>query len=240
VLLLFDSNKIGSFIKVGYSRILRKMAEKELTSREVAKMNLEDRLYQDVLASNGYQVGVEKGERGIDSWLQGAYGNVTSDETFSKEREKVYSAKKKALKDSRVYGEPSMPTDGDIAHGMIDTINLSLEQISLSDLYSVITSIDSDAQKYTLPEKGHELSKEDIIKEAKEKGAIVEKDGKPTLDIKKLSPEYQEAYIALNQLIQIYEDSCTERLRSNRRQKSFETLGKIRDEQFHPKEESTE
>ena len=211
------------------------MAEKELTPREIAKKNLESRLYQDVLATNNYQVGVENGKRGVDSWLKGAYNNVTEDKAFSENREELYKNKREMMRSVGVYGEPSMPTNADIALGIVDTIHRSLNEIALEDLYSVMTSIDSNVKKYSLPEKGKNLSRAEIIKKAEEVGAIKDKDGRKIIDIEKLTQEYQEAFVALEDLREIYEESCSERLRNERRQKYFEQMNNAREEKFHPK-----
>ena len=212
------------------------MAEKELTPREIAKKNLESRLYQDVLATNNYQVGVENGKRGVDSWLNGAYSDVTGDKAFSENREELYRNKREMIRRAGVYGEPSMPTNADIALGIVDTIHRSLDEIALEELYEVMTSIDSAVKdKYSLPKKGKNLSRNEIIKKAEEVGAIKDKDGKKALDLEKLDVEYQEAFVALEDLREAYEESCSERLRNERRQKYFEQMNNAREEKFHPK-----
>jgi len=210
------------------------MAEKELTPREHVRKNLESRFYQDVFASNNYQTDVGNGSRGADSWLQGSYDAITEGKEFSERKERDYADKKEMMKEAGVYGEPSMPTKADISLGIVDTVQRSLEEISLEDLYSVMTSIDSDVKKYTLPDRGKNFSKNDIIKKAIEVGAVTKKDGKNMLNIEKLPEEYQEAYMTLETLRKIYKESCTESLRKDRRQKTFEGMGKQRDEQFHP------
>lgn len=210
--------------------------KQEISERDFAKKTLESKFWQDVAGSNSYNVGVQNGTRAADQYLSNAYDEVTGREQFSKLRQESYDERKKAYRAAGISGEPSMPSDGDLVYGGVQDIQNSLGLIGLKDLYDIMTKIDPAVSKYILPEKGLELSLADIQKVATDKKAIVEKDGKPTLDIKKLSPEYQEAFVALTTLNQMYQESCQEALRNERRMSTLEAISKQRDEKFHPVE----
>ena len=210
---------------------------KQKSDKEVAKENLEQKLYQNVFGSNDYAYSINAGERGADPWLQGAYDEVVGDDSFVKKRQEIYNSRKETYKGSRIYGDPSMPSDPDIVAGMVSDTHKSLHDISLKDLYEVMTSIDSNIKTYKLPEKGLELSVADIEKKAQEQGAIKENNGKKMLDVEKLDKETQEVYEALSTLRESYAESCQENLRTSRKQRALEALSKARDEKYHPKPE---
>ena len=211
------------------------MANEELTDKDIARKNLEYTLFQNIFASNNYQNDVQNG-LGIDKWLQGAYDESKSSPNFVKQREEQYQLMKRKYKKEGIYEAPSIPSDGDVVEDIIKTVRGSLEMITLSDLYGVMASIDPDVKEYKLPEYGGEFSTADISKQAKEQGAIVEKDGKKSIDMEKLSPELQETLIALEDLKKMYEESCKERLRNERRKRYFKIAGEERHKSFHKEE----
>ncbi|MGD9275927.1 MAG: hypothetical protein PVJ67_02030 [Candidatus Pacearchaeota archaeon] len=212
--------------------------KEELTERDIAKKTLESKFWQNIYGANSYELGVKNGEIAGDPGLTGAYDAVLGSEEASKLREQTYVARKKAYEEAGIAGEPAMPSNADVVYGGMGDIRNSLQLVGLEDLYEIMTKIDPTIKKYSLPEKGLELSLADIYVKAEKDGALVREEGKePKLDFEKLSPEYQEALISLNELQTRYQESCQESLRRERKESTLEALSRQRHEQFHPKEE---
>ncbi len=216
------------------------MAKEEITPEKIeaaralnVKSTLERKLFMGVL---GHQLvltnQVRYGTENTKSREKG-YREITSGDEFKKVREDEYSRKMEEMNRDGVYGEPSIPSDGEVSHLIMRQVRGVMERFAtVGELEKYAKSVGAKIDE--VPEKLRRYKFEDFEDEFKTKNAVNEKG---EIDLSKVSPEVAQAYILHRRLSNEYENACALRVVVNGSSAETNALIRKLQEECAPKEE---
>jgi|ETNmetMinimDraft_2_1059921.scaffolds.fasta_scaffold18322_2 hypothetical protein len=213
------------------------MTENNQTEKEqrraIVGKTLEGKLFQNTLGSNLVRSQPhEYGQLGLRSG-EATYHEVTSDETFNKQRQEIYNQKKKGMEQDGVYGEPAMPSNSEISHLLMRQLREVMGMATLSELEEHTKDIGAELD-FKVPEKLRKMSYEKIISGAKENGKIT---NEGRLDIDKLTEDEKDALGMYQVLSQAYERACARNASQANYFEDLSNTGKDIAKKYNPKKE---
>ncbi len=203
------------------------MEKEKKSPGEIAKMTLESKLIQNVAGANFAHTSFgEEGKSTYEMFMEG--------KEIRELQEKEFQGLKREYKSLGVVGEPNYPVKQDTSYKILKQIEENKPFVFLGDLEQIIKSI-APGFEFELPENLKKYNYANLSQIAMEKGAVNKENGQ--LDIKKLSPEEQEAFEKYNILSEAYNKACSLQILNLYSFAELNAIDKSITEKYHPKEQ---
>ena len=164
----------------------------ELTKEDIARMNLEYKLYQGILGSNLIRSNpTELGSRGLFAG-ESAYNSFMNSKEIQEEREKNYQSQQQEANSLGVFGDLPRESNTQSSYRIMKQLEEYKQVLSLKDLEKIV-KLTSPGFKFNLPEDTKNLTAKDLmIKKYVEKKELSEVEEKALIAYTFLNEAYND------------------------------------------------
>ena len=179
----------------------REIAEARTTQRKLARMTLENRVFQNLVGSGEVMAHqAEYGSRAVES-ADPLYNTAINSDEAKKIKDTIYERKRESGKRKGIYARPSV-SDYDIEEAMREQVSASMILLPLKDLSEILRGIDSGVKAIPKELEAYvpaELNRKIAEAQARNPEREIEDIAKSALN-----EQEQKAYALYNGLSQAY------------------------------------